>query len=145
MKTKTINLSTEETAALLDRVKSNSLSSADHEIIEALLETHILLQEAVVQKSSSIKKLLQMVFGQKTEKTVKPKSRPKTQKKKKKGHGRKSANEYTGAEKVDVHHTTLHHCDPCPDCLDGKIYRQTSPGVVIRITGTPPLQATLVH
>jgi transposase len=144
MKPKTIELSSEEAAALFERVENNSLSSSDHKILKALLETYILLQQAVAQKSSTVKKLLQIVFGHKTEKTNRQ-SKPKKQdkgKNKRKGHGRKSAKEYTGAKKVKVSHTTLHHCDPCPDCQDGKIYRQTSPGVVIRITGAPPLQAT---
>jgi len=140
-----IVISAEQAAALLDRVKNNSLCPDDHEIIKALLEAHIFLQQAVSQKSSSIKKLLQMVFGHKTEKTPNRQAGSKKNgddKKKRKGHGRKSADQYTGAEKVETLHTILHHCDPCPDCQDGKLYRQC-PGVVVRIKGTPPLQATV--
>lgn len=145
MKSTMIEISSDEAEALLDRVKSNCLCSGDHDIIKALLEAHILLQQAITQKSSSIKKLLQMVFGHKTEKTStrQPGTKKKGEGKKRKGHGRKGADEYTGAEKIAVPHTALHHCDPCPDCRDGKLYRQTSPGVVVRIKGTPILQATV--
>lgn len=140
-----IELTAEEATALLGRVK-DKLCPDDHEIIKALLEAHILLQQAVSQKSSSVKKLLQIIFGHKTEKLSKKQAGEKKKAKvkgKRKGHGRKSAAEYTGAKKIKIPHTTLHHCQPCPDCQDGRLYHQVSPGVVVRIKGTPPLQATV--
>lgn len=140
-----IELTADEATALLGRVKVK-LCPDDHEIIKALLEAHILLQQAVSQKSSSVKKLLQIIFGHKTEKISKRQAgiqKKDNSKKKKKGHGKKSAAEYTGAKKIKIPHTHLHHCQSCPACQDGRLYHQVSPGVVVRIKGTPPLQATV--
>jgi hypothetical protein len=104
------------------------------------------LQRAVADKSGSIKKLLQMVFGHKTEKKPGRHAELKQKgerKKKVKGHGKTGADEYSGAQIAVIDHGTLQHCDPCPECPDGKIYHQKCPGVVVRITGSPPLGATI--
>lgn len=141
-----IEISAEEAEALLARVKS-SLTEEDYRIIKGLVDTHLLLNQAVNEKSISIKRLLKMIFGQKTEKSGSGRtgtSRKKTGKKKKpEGHGRNGAGDYSGAEKEEVSHQGLRHCDPCPTCEDGRLYRQQSPGVVVRITGCAPLQGTV--
>lgn len=145
MKAKKIEISLEEAVALLDRVQNSTLGQDDYEIIKGMIDTLMLLDQAVTEKGTSIKRLLQMIFGNKTEKKEKgsKKKTGKGRKQKSKGHGRNSADDYTGAEKVKITHTTLQHCDPCPACDDGKLYRQPSPGVVVRIKGMPPLQATV--
>jgi transposase len=58
-----------------------------------------------------------------------------------KGHGRNGANAYTGAEKVIVSHESLQPGDPCPECDKGTVYETGRPGVLVRITGRPPIQA----
>jgi len=70
----------------------------------------------------------------------KPKPKPK-----RKGHGRRGAAEYTGADKVPVPHDTLKHGDPCPapGCDTGRVYRQADPAVLVRVTGMAPLMATV--
>ena len=138
-----IEISGEEAEALLARVK-DVLPDEDYRIIKGLIDTHLLLNQAVSEKSTSIKRLLKMIFGPKTEKVRNGENttnRKKTDKKEKKakGHGRKGADTYTGAETVAISHQTLQHCDPCPSCEDGRLYRQLSPGVVVRIKGTAPL------
>jgi transposase len=138
-----IEISGEEAEALLARVK-DVLPDEDYRIIKGLVDTHLLLNQAVSEKSTSIKRLLKMIFGSKTEKVRNggnTTDRKKTDKKEKKakGHGRNGADNYTGAETVAVSHQTLQHCDPCPSCEDGRLYRQLSPGVVVRIKGTAPL------
>lgn len=60
-----------------------------------------------------------------------------------KGHGRRSAKEYTGAERTRVPHESLKHKDPCPECLKGKVYLQSEPAVLVRVTGVAPLRATV--
>lgn len=142
MKAKKIEISAKETEALLERVKNSTLVEGDYEIIKGLFDTYILLNQAVTKKSTSIKRLLHMLFGNKTEKTKKDsKKKGKRKKRKTKGHGKNGADEYIGAERVQTPHATLHHCDPCPTCNDGKLCRQRIPGVVVRIKGAPPLQA----
>ncbi|MFH0780617.1 MAG: IS66 family transposase [Pseudomonadota bacterium] len=146
MKVKKIEISGEEAEALLERVKS-SLTEEDYQIIKGLVDTHLLLGQAVTEKKSSISRLLKMIFGDKTEKTrnIRKDLQDKTigRKKNAKGHGKKSADDYVGAETVKIDHTTLQHCNPCPLCQDGKLYKQTAPGVIVRIKGTAPLQATV--
>ena len=142
-----LEINGEEAEKLLDRVKS-SVSDEDYRIIKGLIDTHLLLNQAVNEKSISIKRLLQMIFGVKTEKSqsgTNSSDRKKNDKgeKKARGHGRNGADAYSGAEEVSINHQVLSHCDPCPACPDGRIYRQPSPGVVVRIKGTAPLWATV--
>lgn len=146
MKVDKLEISAEDAAKLLDRVKNGVLAQGDFEIIKGLVDTHMLLNQAVANKSSSIKRLLQMIFGNKTEKkkNINGSTRKATgAKKKRKGHGKNGADTYTGAKTTKVPHGAYQHCDPCPACDEGKLYRQETPGVVLRITGTAPLLATV--
>jgi transposase len=59
-----------------------------------------------------------------------------------KGHGRNGADDYPGANRVDVPHTSLQPGDPCPEC-PGTVYAVNRPGVLIRFVGRSPLQATI--
>jgi transposase len=59
------------------------------------------------------------------------------------GHGRNAASAFTGAEKVSVQHAQLKPGDPCPECLQGRVYLQKEPATLIRIVGQPPLKATV--
>lgn len=66
------------------------------------------------------------------------------EKKKRKGHGRAGADDYTGAEKIEVPHPTLRHGDPCPETgCEGRVYLLRKPGVIVRIRGRVPLAATV--
>jgi transposase len=58
------------------------------------------------------------------------------------GHGRNGADAYTAATRIDVPHTSLAAGDPCPACQEGILYEK-APGVVVRITGQPPLAARI--
>ena len=60
-----------------------------------------------------------------------------------KGHGRHSAAAYSGAERISISHKSLEPGDPCPACGDGKVYDTGRPGVLIRLVGQAPLQATV--
>jgi len=146
-----IELSTDELAALIERVKARELLDEDYKTIEAMGETIELLSQTVNDKATSIKRLLKMLFGdssEKTEKIVKKPNadRPKPQAKKKpKGHGRNGADDYTGAERVRIDHSELKHKDPCPACLKGKIYVCKKPKTLIRVTGKSPLSARITE
>ena len=63
------------------------------------------------------------------------------EKPKRKGHGRKGAKDYTGAEKEKIDHASLKAKDNCPECLKGKLYIQKEPATLVRVTGMAPLQA----
>lgn len=65
-----------------------------------------------------------------------------TDKKPRPGHGRYGAEDYPGANQVDVPHPTLCPGDGCPECHDGTLYEK-APRVFVRFVGQPPLQATV--
>ncbi len=145
-----IDLTPEDIKALLERIKP-VVSDQDYEAIKAMADTIETLSQVLDQKSTSIKRLLHLLFGQKSEKKEKmfnksedkgegPKGGEKTPKP---GHGRNGAPAYTGAKKVFIHHESLKHGDPCPECPRGKVYRCNIAGTVVRIVGSPPLTATV--
>jgi transposase len=59
------------------------------------------------------------------------------------GHGRHGAAAFTGASRVSIAHATLHAGDSCPECRQGKVYRQKEPATLIRFVGHAPLEATV--
>jgi transposase len=71
--------------------------------------------------------------GQATESEAKP--RPK-------GHGRNGSEAYRGGTWIDVPHPSLTAGDACPSCEEGTVYDKP-PGVLVRITGQPPLAAKI--
>ena len=66
---KQINLDIEKVEEVLERVKNNSLQDGDYEIIKSMIDTVIYLNQALDNKNTSIKRLLKMLFGSKTEKS----------------------------------------------------------------------------
>jgi hypothetical protein len=58
------------------------------------------------------------------------------------GHGRYGADAYSGAQQVYLEHPSLCPGDDCPECLAGTLYER-SPGVLVRIVGRAPLDATV--
>jgi len=144
-----IDLDLDQAEALLKRAKE-ALSPQDYKLIKAMVETIHLLSQSVDQKAASIRRLLKMLFGDRSEKiekvlkgtgqSGKSKEPCKGEKEKPKGHGRKSADEYTGADKIDVPHNDLKPGDHCPGCVKGKVYEMKMPEIAVRITGTAPLQ-----
>ena len=58
----------EEIDALLKRVEANALQKGDYEIIKSMTEAIMTLGQALDNKATSIKRLLAILFGPKTEK-----------------------------------------------------------------------------
>jgi len=140
-----LSLTRELVEELCARVDGSPLADADRSLLKACVRYCFALGEAYTEKSHTIKRLLRMIFGTKTEKADKiiagfPK-KPKKEKSCTRGHGRLGAASYTGGKRVTVSHSALHSGDPCPECERGKLY-PTTPGVTIRITGDAPLTAT---
>jgi len=151
-----IRLTKKEVNALLKRVKANDLKKGDYEIIKSMADAIATLTQALDNKATSIKRLLAMLFGPKTEKKddvlkdeddeskeqekKPPKSKPK---KKKKGHGKRPASDYTGANRNSISHETFKPKDPCPLCPNGKLYPIKEPGIAIYLKGQPPIDATI--
>ncbi len=151
------------------RRAEQSLDEKDAALIRAVFASYAYVTDLVEDRNTTIRRLRQMFFGSRTEKTeavVGPKtgtsqvtaspdaaagtesvageettdvSEAVTVSK---GHGRNGVEAYRGAERVDVTHPTLRAGDACPACGDGTAYEKT-PGVLVRITGGPPLSATV--
>jgi len=69
----------------------------------------------------------------------------KSSKSKGKGHGRNGADQYVGAQRIEVPHPTLQSGDPCPnDGCDGKVYPMKKPKKILRVVGQPALMAILL-
>jgi transposase len=124
--------------------------------------------ELVEDKNTSIRRLRQLLFGSRTEKadsvvgqeTKTPDATgprdavadadlaggvgntAESETTAAKGHGRNGAAAYRGAERIDVPHPSLRAGDACPACGEGTVYDK-APGVLVRITGQPPLAAKI--
>ena len=151
----------EEIDALLKRVESNALQKGDYEIIKFMTEAIMTLGQALDNKAASIKRLLAMLFGPKTEKKdnvlkenepeqtepkKKDKKPPKAKpEKKKKGHGKIPASNYTEADQKFISHEKFKQKGSCPLCLTGKLYPMKKPGIAIYLKGQPPIDATIYN
>lgn len=153
--TKQVELTAEEMEGLIQRLETETLKGDDLPTIKAIIRTYLLVIQALRDKKATIKKLMRMIFGARTEKARvvladtassenAPASKAQTGEesgKKPRGHGRNGASAYTGAEKITVLHPTMKTGDLCPGCERGKVYPSTKPGVFVRITGAAPLQS----
>jgi transposase len=146
-----IDLTAEEIEGLIQRLDTETLRGDDLPTIKAIIRTYLLVVQTVQEKKATIKKLLSMLFGAKTEKakTVLAKigssgKGTETSAKageKPRGHGRNGSSAYTGAERIPVSHPTMKTGDKCPGCERGKVYPQVEPGVFVRVIGGAPLQS----
>jgi transposase len=156
--TRRLEVERQELEAILERARSAPLSSCDYATLKGAVDTLSWLTRELEAKGTSIERLRRMLFGPSTEKTSRilpaepatssadttTPAEPDTDtppRTKRPGHGRHGAESFTGAEKVAVSHESLAHGDPCPACERGKVYRQTEPARLLRITGMAPLQA----
>ena len=151
-----VELTEDQLQALLRRTETR-LDGADHESVRAVFESYAYITKIIDGKMMTISRLQKLLFGSGSEKTddVLPPDEEEgdetteqlDSKKERttppKGHGRNGAKAYTGAKRIPVPHPTLQPGDPCPDCREGTVYKITKPGVLIRITGQAPLQATV--
>src|SRR5262245_34789235 len=150
------------------RRAEQSLDEKDAALIRAVFESYAYVTELVEDKNTSIRRLRQLLFGARTEKTDSvvgqktktPDATPprdavadadlagcagntdESDAPAAKGHGRIGAEAYRGAVRVDVPHPSLRAGDACPACGEGTVYDK-APGVLVRITGQPPLAATV--
>jgi transposase len=149
-----------------------ALTQEDVELIRAVVEAYRYVVDLVDDKNTSIGRLRQLLFGPRTEKTNAVLGRKtdmrdappangaaadtesasgevdidgsnETDKASvRKGHGRNGADAYRSAARVNVPHPSLGAGDPCPACGQGTVYEKAA-GVLVRITGQPPLAATI--
>jgi hypothetical protein len=141
----------------LDRMKA-VLPPVDYEMVKGMADTLRVLTSMLQAARTSIRRLREMVFGPKTEKTSEvlkdspeatPENPPETEeepapvKKKKKGHGRNGRDDYPGGKKTRIAHESLKHGDLCPCCKRGRVYAVGNPGIFIFFKGQAPILAEL--
>jgi len=155
---------------VLRRVE-HSLDAKDAKLIRAVFESYVYVADLVEDKNTSLRRLRQLFFGRRTEKTtavvgrqtedpaaapqldatgdtelavgeVDPDEPNEANAPVCKGHGRNGADAYHGAERIDVRHPSLTAGDACPGCGQGTVYEKV-PGVLVRLVGQPPLKATI--
>jgi transposase len=149
-----------------------ALDDKDAELIRAVFASYVYVTDLVEDKNTSIRRLRQLLFGVRTEKTnavVGSRSEEREESPQRgvavttelaadeadmsasteeatenaaRGHGRNGADAYRSAERIAVPHPSLRAGDPCPACDQGTVYEK-APGVVVRISGQPPLRATI--
>jgi transposase len=148
-----IELHMDDLERLAERARQAPLSDDDYATLKAALHTLGTVAQLVEDKSATIARLRQLLFGSTSEKTrdVLPRTDGATPtdppvrapRERAPGHGRQGADAYAGATRVPVAHAGVHHGDRCPGCAKGKIYAQRDPGVLVRIVGQAPLDATV--
>ena len=150
----------EDLEDIFERARSR-MRKDDHDKLKASVETLGYLTHELEAKRVAVGRLKKLLFGSKSEKTdevfgdsgeeetpegsagdVRDADTSSEEKKKRKGHGRNGAQEYEGAERIEVPHPSLNPGDPCPrsNCR-GRVYRQKKPGLVLRIRGQAPVKA----
>lgn len=140
-----LDMDPEKVKDFLQRAEER-LNPQDFAFVSTLLGTVLFLQEAVQKKSTSIMRLLRMLFGSGTESSSnlfhgKPESSP-HHRHPWKGHGRNDAGSYPGAKTIPVPHKEHKAGDRCPECWRGKLYR-LAPGVFMRFFAAAPIQAAI--
>ena len=122
------------------------LSALTYEKVALLLRTLIWVMGLIEKQSTSMRRLKRLIFGSKSEKTqaVFPKEpTPVKNPVKARGHGRKGAGDFPGAERRRVEHPQLKSGDPCPSCGKGKLHELKTPSRIVRITAQPLFPAIL--
>jgi transposase len=162
-----IDVRREEIAAILERTRA-VLSAAEHATLSTIVDTLALVQAELQTKDASLERLRKMIFGASTEKTRNvlgedtgeqgaapgtaasgadaastPTQDNAAPRPKVPGHGRNGAAAYTGADQVTVAHPDLHGGEACPGCASGKLYPQSEPAKLVRITGMGVLPASV--
>src|ERR1017187_8430017 len=132
-----LDVDVEDLDRVIDAAENGPLSKADRQKLKTTLHA---LVERLAQKRNT----------EKTSSVLEPKNAssaaaesPEPEPSAPAGHGRNAASAFTGAEKVSVQHAQLKPGDPCPECREGRVYRQKEPATLIRIVGQAPLKATV--
>jgi len=155
----TVQLNEEQFGALRERLEKNQLTAEDRRLIVQIFQAMRWLTQQLELGRLSMHRLKRLIFGEKTESrenifkgTEKGPNKSGSKcwtessdenKPKKPGHGRRGADEYTGAEKIFCPHPNLKAGSPCPDCGKGYLHAAVEKGIFIRFVGNPPISATI--
>jgi len=140
----------EELEALVEKARA-ALDEAGYQKLMAAIRTLGYVTTLLEDQRTSLQSLRNLLCAQQTEKTAEVLKRagidtgktPALPRPKARGHGRHGAKAYRGAQRVHVPHASLKAGDRCPECDRGKVYPQREPGVLVRLIGRAPVEATV--
>jgi hypothetical protein len=159
-----VKLSREDGEALRRRLEGDALTADDRRVLGLVLQWYFWLLFAVQEARFSLKRLRGLLFGETPKKRKAPPDEPSAALRDsdgstsaaggaqvrddrapaalegRPGHGRRGAQAYVGAQRVECRHETLSAGERCPVCGRGRLYRVT-PGVDIRLEGHALLSA----
>jgi len=145
---KRIELNADEKSELIDRIKEDSLTTADHDLLIGLIEFNHWLQNALLDKKVTIHKLKHAFFSTSDRPSKKPPNNsPKipdksnTKKTKPKNRGRMGQEQYANVETVQIEHDKLKAGQVCPEDCGGRLW-PLPPGNIIKITSQGFAKAT---
>jgi transposase len=151
-----IDVSIKELEALLEQATQEPLQPAGYQKLKAAIRTLGHVTELLENREATLASLRRLLCQSSTEKTeqvlkqagleIEKKHKPvgqRTAGAKPPGHGRNGAGAYRGANRIQVRHASLSAGDRCPDCERGKVYPLSDPGVLVRIKGQAPIDATV--
>ena len=144
------NATPEELDSIVERARP-ALDEPGYQKLKAAIRTLSAVNTLIQNQETTIESLRNFLCASQTEKTTAVLKRsgidtgipPKAPKTKPPGHGRHGAKAYRGAHQIPVPHATLKSGDGCPGCRRGKVYLQREPGVLVRLIGQAPLDATV--
>ena len=133
-----LKVNVDELDRIIDSALRAPLSAADGQTLKTAVHAMAarLMQRRSTEKTSAV-----LAKAQASQTT--PGAPPDTGKSDPAGHGRNGAAAFTGANRVSIAHDTLESGDACPDCHEGRVYRQKEPATFIHIVGQAPLAATV--
>src|SRR6185312_9826308 len=152
-----LDVSTEELETLLERARQQPLQPDGYEKLKAAIRTLGYVTELLENRETTLETLRRLLCQSSTEKTDEVLKRAGIEVNEKNhtpagqrtaqtpppGHGRNGAAAYRKAGRVQVRHARFASGDQCPDCERGKVYAQRDPGVLVRIKGQAPIDATV--
>jgi transposase len=147
---KRLDATPEELEALVEQARV-ALDEAGYQKLKAAVRTLGYVTALLENQETTLQSLRNLLCQARTERTVAVLKRagvdtgitPAAPKPKPPGHGRHGAKAYRGAHKVPVYHVCLKSGDRCPECQRGKVYAQRDPGVLVRLIGRAPIEATV--
>jgi hypothetical protein len=134
-----INLSSQEIADAMERLKTRQLNVDDFDLLIKILDFIVTLRSLLETRRFNILMLLRSMFGLATESkngSARDKigDNPKSGNTTNKTEGRKGKDDYPGAKKVEVKHEHLCVGEDCPECHKGKL-KSVDPSPVYRKVG----------
>lgn len=160
-----VDLTYDQIQALKSSIQDSNLSIEDIALIKGLIDFNGWLQQQLLERKISIKRLKMLIFGEPQSKSKRSKSKPSTNTSRnqnnvyssnddiankgtegdldtaKAKNGRLSHQHYLNSEKVTIKHHQYKTGDLCPTQCGGRLWTAI-PGIVIKVSGQGFAKAT---